>query len=161
MICFCCGIVFEMQATACWKRLRVLYICECACYWAQAHTSRCYSKLDAGKHLASDDWKITKFLEIKTGDLQLSRSVVRYLGLLGNCQLGRTNFKKLERETGLKPATYALARHRSINWAIPASLWTGDRNYSCRLSVSTCKYFTCRQFWKKLWLNGHRSLSWG
>lgn len=113
MICFCCGIVFEMQATACWKRLRVLYICEWACYWAQAHASRCYSKLDAGKHLASDDWKITKFLEIKTSDLPLSRSVVRYLGLLGNCQLGRTNFKKLERAKGLEPSTSTLATWRS------------------------------------------------
>ena len=27
---------------------------------------------------------------------------------------------KMERETGLKPATSALARQRSINWAIPA-----------------------------------------
>ena len=30
---------------------------------------------------------------------------------------------KMERETGLKPATSALARQRSINWAIPAFLW--------------------------------------
>ena len=28
--------------------------------------------------------------------------------------------KKMERETGLKPATFALATRRSINWAIPA-----------------------------------------
>ena len=31
------------------------------------------------------------------------------------------NIHNMERETGLKPATSALARRRSINWAIPAS----------------------------------------
>ena len=30
-------------------------------------------------------------------------------------------YKKMERETGLKPATFALATRRSINWAIPAN----------------------------------------
>lgn len=33
----------------------------------------------------------------------------------------KLQLEKLERETGLKPATYALARHRSINWATPAN----------------------------------------
>ena len=30
--------------------------------------------------------------------------------------------KMMERETGLKPATFALARRRSINWATPANI---------------------------------------
>ena len=45
---------------------------------------------------------------------------------LRDCTQKKSQTKKVcddvERETGLKPATFALARRRSINWATPACI---------------------------------------
>ena len=60
-----------------------------------------------------------------------------FLNLITFADTPKFQEENLERETGLKPATYALARHRSINWATPAS---GERrNYCCLPPMSTGK----------------------
>ena len=65
-------------------------------------------------------WNLPKFHEISTSAHFYVLCFIKYLGHWGSPFLGPPNFWSLERETGLKPATSALARQRSINWATPA-----------------------------------------
>ena len=83
---------------------------------------------------------------IWTGGSEFCRLVPYRLAISPLCYLtvfypSLTQF--LERETGLKPATFALARRRSINWATPACAFLEAIDDSL-----ACNSVNALEFWR-------------